>query len=233
MSTSTTRPFAAEIAHEVHVDGWRFRADRSLHCRRGGEFRPANRHRYSRPMCSGRCVWDGEYGDSSRKDGRIRRRRRYFHESSWLKRKTNAASEQLDIRFEEGDAEELPFPDQSFDVVLSMFGAMFAPRPQKVAAELLRVCKPGGVIAMANWTPQGFVGKSFLISSSMVPPPPVPPPVLWGDEAVVRERLGARRKRDHLHPAECERWPIRSPRRKRWSFSGSTLARRKSRFPAR
>lgn len=104
--------------------------------------------------------------------------------------KKNAATEQLAIRFEEGDAEELPFPDQSFDVVLSMFGAMFAPRPQKVAAELLRVCKPGGVIAMANWTPQGFVGKSFLISSSMVPPPPVPPPVLWGDEAVVRERLG-------------------------------------------
>ncbi len=105
--------------------------------------------------------------------------------------KKNAATEQLEIRFEEGDAEDLPFPDQSFDVVLSMFGAMFAPRPQKVAAELLRVCKPGGIIAMANWTAQGFVGKSFLVSASMLPPPPVPPPVLWGDEAVVRERFGA------------------------------------------
>jgi SAM-dependent methyltransferase len=103
----------------------------------------------------------------------------------------NAASEQLEIRFEEGDAEDLPFPDQSFDVVLSMFGAMFAPRPQKVAIELMRVCKPGGVIAMANWTPLGFVGKSFLVSASMVPPPPLPAPVLWGDESVVRERFGA------------------------------------------
>jgi SAM-dependent methyltransferase len=71
-----------------------------------------------------------------------------------------------------------------------MFGAMFAPRPEKVAAELLRVCKPGGVIAMANWTPQGFVGKTFQVTAKMVPPPPVPPPVLWGDEQVVRQRFG-------------------------------------------
>lgn len=101
-----------------------------------------------------------------------------------------AASVQLAIRFEEGDAEELPYDDHSFDLVLTMFGAMFAPRPERVAAELLRVCKPGGLIAMANWTPQGFVGKSFQVTSKMVPPPPVPPPVLWGDETVVRQRLG-------------------------------------------
>ncbi len=111
-----------------------------------------------------------------------------------------AASEQLKIRFEEGDAEDLPFPDSSFDVVLTMFGAMFAPRPEKVAAELTRVCKPGGVIAMANWTSDGFVGKSFQVTAKMVPPPPVPPPVLWGDESVVRQRLG-----QHAKHVNCKR----------------------------
>ncbi|HKH97541.1 MAG TPA: class I SAM-dependent methyltransferase [Candidatus Sulfotelmatobacter sp.] len=95
--------------------------------------------------------------------------------------KKRAADEQLDIRFEEGDAEELPYADQSFDVVLSMFSAMFAPRPERVAAELLRVCKPGGRIAMANWTPHGFIAKTNQVTAKMVPPPPgVPPPVLWG-----------------------------------------------------
>lgn len=102
-----------------------------------------------------------------------------------------AESEKLSIRFEEGDAEDLPYADHSFDVVLTMFGAMFAPRPEKVAAELLRVSKPGGVIAMANWTPQGFVGRSFQVTSKRVPPPPVPAPVLWGDERVVQQRLGS------------------------------------------
>jgi ubiquinone/menaquinone biosynthesis C-methylase UbiE len=101
-----------------------------------------------------------------------------------------ADAEDLEIRFDEGDAEELPYDAASFDVVLTMFGAMFAPRPEKVSGELIRVCKPGGKIAMANWTPQGFVGQSFQITAKMVPPPPVPPPVLWGDENVVRERLG-------------------------------------------
>jgi ubiquinone/menaquinone biosynthesis C-methylase UbiE len=105
--------------------------------------------------------------------------------------KKRAESEQLKVQFQEGDVEELPFPDHSFDVVLSMFGAMFAPRPEKAAAELIRVCKPGGVISMANWTPEGFVGKTFQATSKMVPPPPVPPPVLWGDETVVRQRLGS------------------------------------------
>ena len=102
-----------------------------------------------------------------------------------------AAQENLTIRFDEGDAEELPYPDYSFDVVLTMFGAMFAPRPERVAAEILRVCKPGGHIAMANWTPQGFVGKSFQVTAKVVPPPPgMQPPVLWGDENVVRQRFG-------------------------------------------
>lgn len=102
-----------------------------------------------------------------------------------------AAAEHVDIRFEEGDAEEIPYPDRSFDFVVSMFGAMFAPRPERVAAELLRVSKPGGTIAMANWTPDGFVAKMTQITAKMVPPPPgIPAPNLWGDEATVRQRLG-------------------------------------------
>jgi SAM-dependent methyltransferase len=105
-----------------------------------------------------------------------------------------AAAENLSIRFEEGDAENLPFPDHSFDVVMTMFGAMFAPRPEKVAAELTRVCRPGGIVAMANWTPEGFVGTNFALTAKVVPPPPVPAPVLWGDEAVVRQRFGAKVK---------------------------------------
>jgi SAM-dependent methyltransferase len=101
-----------------------------------------------------------------------------------------AASEALKIRFDEGDAEELPYPDQAFEIVLTMFGAMFAPRPDVVAAELMRVCRPGGLIVMANWTPQGFVGKTFQATAKMVPPPPgIPPPVLWGDEPTVRRRF--------------------------------------------
>lgn len=101
-----------------------------------------------------------------------------------------AESESLKIEFDEGDAESLPYEDASFDAVVTMFGAMFAPRPKLVAAELKRVCKPGGFVAMANWTPAGFVGRMFKTVSGHVPPPPgMPPPVLWGDEATVRERL--------------------------------------------
>lgn len=103
-----------------------------------------------------------------------------------------AAPEHLDANFEEGDAEQLPYPDGSFDVVMSMFGAMFAPRPEVTAAELLRVCRSGGRVAMANWTPEGFVGEMFTVSSKHVPPPPdVAAPVLWGDEATVRKRFVA------------------------------------------
>jgi ubiquinone/menaquinone biosynthesis C-methylase UbiE len=94
--------------------------------------------------------------------------------------------------FREGDAEKLEFADNSFDVVISVFGAMFAPRPDRVSSELLRVCRPGGTIAMGNWTPMGFVGKMFALNAKHVPPPAgVPPPSLWGDEQVVRQRFGA------------------------------------------
>lgn len=107
--------------------------------------------------------------------------------------RARAAAEGLTIQFDEGDAEELPYADASFDEVVSMYGAMFAPRPELVAAELTRVCRPGGRIAMANWTPEGFIGQMFKIGGKHVPPPPnMPPPVKWGDEETVRERLGDR-----------------------------------------
>ena len=106
--------------------------------------------------------------------------------------RNRAAREALHIDFEEGDAEELAYPDASFDMVLSMFGAMFAPRPERVAAELIRVVKPGGMIRMANWTPEGFVGQSFQLTARFVPPPPgVPAPALWGEEETLRRRLGS------------------------------------------
>lgn len=101
-------------------------------------------------------------------------------------------AEDLNIEFVEGDVESLPYSDASFDLVVSLIGAMFAPRPTLVASEMLRVCRPGGRIAMGNWTPNGFVGRMFEIHNRYVTPPlEIPPPVLWGSEIVVRERLGA------------------------------------------
>jgi ubiquinone/menaquinone biosynthesis C-methylase UbiE len=101
-----------------------------------------------------------------------------------------AQAEGLDAQFEEGDAEQLPFPDASFDVVVSLIGAMFAPRPEKVAAELLRVCRPGGKIIMGNWTPQSLPGQMFKTIGKCLPPPPdVPSPPLWGDEETARQRF--------------------------------------------
>jgi SAM-dependent methyltransferase len=105
--------------------------------------------------------------------------------------RSRAAAEGLTARFDEGDAEKLPYPDASFDAVISMFGVMFAPRPELSAAELLRVCRPSGTIALANWTPVGFVGQMFKTIAGHVPPPAgIPSPIQWGDEAKVRERLG-------------------------------------------
>jgi SAM-dependent methyltransferase len=101
-----------------------------------------------------------------------------------------AAAEGLSIQFDEGDAEALPYADASFDAVVTMFGAMFAPRPELVASELARVLKPGGLLAMANWNPASFTGDMFRLGSKHVPPPPgIPPPVLWGDDATALHRL--------------------------------------------
>jgi len=105
--------------------------------------------------------------------------------------KERAAAEKLSINFIEGDAEQLPFADASFDVVYSMFGAMFAPRPERVAAELKRVCKPGGMVAMGNWTPDSVPGQLFRATTKYLPPPPgLQPASMWGVEDVVRQRLG-------------------------------------------
>ena len=103
-----------------------------------------------------------------------------------------AAADDLAITFDEGDAEQLPYADASFDVITTMFGAMFAPRPERVAAEFARVLKPGGLLAMANWNPASFVGALFRATSPHVPPPPgVPSAMLWGDDATVNQRLAA------------------------------------------
>jgi 2-polyprenyl-3-methyl-5-hydroxy-6-metoxy-1,4-benzoquinol methylase len=101
-----------------------------------------------------------------------------------------ASSEGLDARFDEGDVEALPYADASFDVVTTLYGAMFAPRPELTASEMLRVCRPGGTIAMGNWTPQGFVGTMFKTFARFIAPPGMPAPVLWGDERTVADRFG-------------------------------------------
>jgi SAM-dependent methyltransferase len=107
-----------------------------------------------------------------------------------LRAQARARAEGLNARFLEADAEDLPFEDGSFDVVTSLFGAMFAPRPEVVAHELLRVCSPGGTIAMGNWTPEGFIGQMFKTFAKFIAPSGMPAPVLWGTETSVRERLG-------------------------------------------
>jgi SAM-dependent methyltransferase len=110
--------------------------------------------------------------------------------TNWVeKARTRAATEGLDIVFDEGDAESLPYGDAQFDAVASFVGAMFAPRPESVAAELTRVCRPGGTIVMANWTPSGFIGQMFRAIAKHIAPSGMPSPVLWGDEAAVRDRL--------------------------------------------
>ena len=95
------------------------------------------------------------------------------------------------VSFEVGDAESLPYMDGQFDAIVTMFGAMFAYRPQRVVGELLRVARSGGLVAMANWTPEGFVGQMLRAHAAVVPPPAgVPSPLEWGKEDVVRGRLG-------------------------------------------
>jgi SAM-dependent methyltransferase len=101
-----------------------------------------------------------------------------------------ANQENLSIDYTEGDAEALQYPDASFDLVVSMFGVMFAPRPDVIVRELLRVTKPGGLIALANWTPEGFVGKMFgVFKAHITPPAGIPSPLEWGSEPIVRQRF--------------------------------------------
>jgi SAM-dependent methyltransferase len=105
--------------------------------------------------------------------------------------KKNAALAGVEIDFREGDAEALPYGNASFDVVLSQFGHMFAPRPEVAIAEMLRVLKPGGTIAFSTWPPEHFVGQMFALVGKYQPPPPgAAPPPQWGDPNIVRQRLG-------------------------------------------
>lgn len=106
----------------------------------------------------------------------------------------DAARQGVELTFEEADAEALPYVDDSFDAVLSCVGVMFAPHHEVAAGELTRVVRPGGRLALTNWTPEGFVGQLFAIMKQFVPAPPagVQPPPLWGDEQHVRDLLGDR-----------------------------------------
>ena len=103
-----------------------------------------------------------------------------------------AAAERLQITFRQADAEALPFDDASFDVVLSTFGVMFTPNQERAAAEMKRVCRPGGKIGLANWTPEGFIGQLFKIIGKYVPPAPgVKSPMLWGSESNLAALFGS------------------------------------------
>jgi ubiquinone/menaquinone biosynthesis C-methylase UbiE len=113
----------------------------------------------------------------------------------------HAVDKGLKIRFDEGDAENLPYTNANFDVVMTMFGAMFAPRPELVADELVRVCRPGGLIVMANWNPTDFIGQMFkIVGKHVAPPPNMPSPLLWGDENTACERFGDRVSEINFEP---------------------------------
>jgi ubiquinone/menaquinone biosynthesis C-methylase UbiE len=106
--------------------------------------------------------------------------------------KERAKAERLNVTFQEADAEDLPFADGSFDVVLSTFGVMFTPHQERAARELLRVTRPGGKIGLANWTPEGFIGQLFKTLGKYLPPAPgVKSPALWGTKAHLDAMFGA------------------------------------------
>jgi SAM-dependent methyltransferase len=113
--------------------------------------------------------------------------------------KARALAEGHKIRFQEADAENLPFPDASFDVVLSTFGVMFTPDQDKAARELARVCKPGGRIGLANWTPESFIGQVFKTIGKYIPPAPgAKSPALWGSKARLEELFRGVAKEIHV-----------------------------------
>ncbi|HYK24807.1 MAG TPA: class I SAM-dependent methyltransferase [Steroidobacteraceae bacterium] len=98
----------------------------------------------------------------------------------------------LSVAFQQADAEQLPFPDASFDVVLSTFGVMFTPNQERAAQELIRVCRPGGKVGLANWTPEGFIGRLFRLVGKYVPPSPgIKSPLLWGTKAHLDTLFGS------------------------------------------
>lgn len=118
-----------------------------------------------------------------------------YVESLLERARRRADADGLSLTTQVADAEDLPFEDASFDVVLSTVGVMFAPNPERAATELLRVVRPGGRIGLANWTPEGFIGQMFKIVGAHVPPPAgIPSPLQWGTDLRVEELLGGEAK---------------------------------------
>lgn len=114
-----------------------------------------------------------------------------------------AEGDRLSVAFQEADAEALPFADQAFDVVLSSFGVMFTPNHPRAASELLRVCRSGGRIGLANWTPRGFIGQLFSVVGRHVPPPPaLVPPSRWGSAEYIDALVGAQAADIHALPRD-------------------------------
>jgi SAM-dependent methyltransferase len=128
----------------------------------------------------------------------------------------NARMAGVSIEFHEGDVEELPFAPGEFDVVLSQYGHMFAPRPDVTIAEMLRVLRPGGTIAFSTWPPESALGRIFTLIAGQLPPPPpgATPPPLWGDPTIVRQRLGSTVK-DIVFDRGVLRAPALSPQHHR------------------
>jgi len=124
--------------------------------------------------------------------------------TTWLAAgRARAEAEGLSVRFQEADAENLPFADASFDVVLSTFGVMFTPAQERAAAELARVCRPGGRIGLANWTPEGFIGQLFKIIGRYAPPAAgLPSPLLWGTHARLDALFGRTAKAIRAEPRQ-------------------------------
>jgi len=116
-----------------------------------------------------------------------------YVESLLERGRERAKAERLPVTFQRADAEELPFPDASFDVVLSTFGVMFTPNHEKAASELLRVCQSGGKVGLANWTPESFIGRLFKTIGKYVPPAPgMKSPALWGNKAHLEGLFGSK-----------------------------------------
>jgi len=137
----------------------------------------------------------------------------------------NARIAGVEVDWHEGDVENLPFGDATFDVVLSEFGHIFAPRPEVAIGEMLRVLKPGGTIAFSTWPPEMFVGRVFTLTASYLPPPPpgVAPPPQWGDPNIVRQRLGSAVK-DILFDRATMLIPALSPSHQRTLAEKSSFA---------
>ena len=114
-----------------------------------------------------------------------------------IRAKENAQISNLNIDFQVADVEDLPYKDNEFDFVLSQFGHMFAPRPEVALKEMLRVLRPGGIIAFSTWPPELLTGRLFILTGKYGPPPPkdISPPVMWGEVEIIKKRFGRKRQR--------------------------------------